>query len=210
VHQGMRLFKKGLHANGFKTDILYPTTKGQQAMSEFGGLRSYNTGWKVKFERTVEWTSMESLRKRIIKRRDSLIGFSLYGKSSYNDARVKIHEISMAAPDESFQSPPQNVKHRKKFSDLGKRQMNAIVDDVINKVNSEYSSDSVDSNVLMKTIIKVAEKKQKTYSGVVNNLRYNSVNDIEDDDIEENLNEKNNMIDLNENPLILDALEKIK
>ena len=73
VHQGMRLFKKGLHANGFKTDILYPTTKGQQAMSEFGGLRSYNTGWKVKFERTVEGTSMKSLRERIIKRRDSLI-----------------------------------------------------------------------------------------------------------------------------------------
>jgi hypothetical protein len=62
----------------------------------------------------------------------------------------------------------------------------------------------------MKTVIKVAEKKQKTYSGIVNNLRYDSVDDIEDDDIEENLNEKNNMIDLNENPLIIDAIEKVK
>jgi hypothetical protein len=134
VHQGMRPFKKGLLANGFKTDILYHTTKGQQAMSEFGGLRSYDIGWKVKFERTIEGISMKPRRERIIKRRDYLIGFSLYDKSSYNDIGVMIHEMSVAAPDESFQSPPQNVKHRTKFSDLGKRQIDDIVDDVINKV----------------------------------------------------------------------------
>lgn len=54
VHQGMRLFKKGLLATGFTTDILYPTTKRQQAMLAFGELRSLNTGWKLKFERTIE------------------------------------------------------------------------------------------------------------------------------------------------------------
>ena len=88
--------------------------------------------------------------------------------------------------------------------------MNDIVDEVINKVNSEYSSDGLDSNVLMKTIIKVAGKKQKTYSGIVNNLRYDNADDIEEDDIEENVNETNNLMDLNESPQILDALEKIK
>lgn len=62
----------------------------------------------------------------------------------------------------------------------------------------------------MKTIIKVAEKKQKTYSGIVNNLSYDNVDDSQEKDIEENRNETNNSIDLNKNPLILDALEQIK
>jgi hypothetical protein len=94
--------------------------------------------------------------------------------------------MDMAMPDASYQSPPQAVKHRKKKSDMGKRQMNDIVDDLINKVNSEYSSDGLNSNVLMKTVIKVAEKKQKTYNGTVNNLSYDNVDDNEEDYIEEN------------------------
>lgn len=44
VHQGMRIFKKGLESNGFILDILYPTSKGMQAMAEFGALRSFNNG----------------------------------------------------------------------------------------------------------------------------------------------------------------------
>lgn len=209
VHQGMRLFKKGLEASGLIMDVLYPTLKGSQAMSEFGALRSFNNGWKVKFTNTTE-KDEATLRQRILKTRDSILGLSLYNASQYTDMRVIIHEMHMAIPDESFQSPPHAVKHRKKFSELGKRQMNDIVDDVINKVNSEYSSDGLDSNVLMKTIIKVAGKKQKTYSGIVNNLRYDNTDDIEEDDIRENVNEIISLIDLNENILILDALEKIK
>jgi hypothetical protein len=103
--------------------------------------------------------------------------------------------MDMAMPDASYQSPPQAVKHRKKFSELGKRQMNDIVDDVINKVNFEYLSDGLDSNILTKMIIKVAEKKQKTYSGIVNNLSYDNVDDNEEDYIEENLDETKNLID---------------
>jgi hypothetical protein len=209
VHQGMRLMKKGLESNGFILDIVYPTVKGIQAMSKFGALRAFNNGWKVKFTNTTEKDNT-TLRERVVKRRDSLLGFSLYKTSEYSDIRVIIHEMDMAMPDASYQSPPQAVKHRKKISELGKRQMNYIVDDVINKVNSEYSSDGLDSNALMKTMIKVAEKKQKTYSGIVNNLSYDNIDDNEEDYIEENLEETKNLIDLNENRIIIDALEKIK
>lgn len=209
VHQGLRLFRKGLLATGFKMEILYSTSKDQQVMAEFGGFRAFNTGWKIKFDKAIE-VNDNLLRERIIQRRDSILSSSLYEKSGYGDIRVIMHEMSMAVPEESFLSPPQAVKQRKKFSELGKRQMKDIVDDVINKVNSEYSSDGLDSSVLMKTIIKVAEKKQKTYHGIVNNLSYDNVDDIEEDDIEEISKEKSNLIDLNENTLIIDALEKVK
>jgi hypothetical protein len=209
VHQGMRLLKKGLESNGFVMDIVYPNVKGIQAMSEFGALRAFNNGWKLKFTNTTEKDDT-TLRERIVKRRDSLLGFSLYKTSEYKDIRVIIHEMDMAMPDVSYQSPPKAVKHRKKFTELGKRQMNDIIDDVINKVNAEYSSDGLDFNVLLKTITKVAEKKQKTYSGIVNHLSYDNVDDTEEYDIEDNLDEENNLIDLNENPTIINALEKIK
>lgn len=142
VHQGIRLFRKGLEANGFKMELLYPTVKGTQEMLEFGALRSFNNGWKVKFT-YVDEKDQTTLRKRITKRRDSLLSSSLYRASDYYDIRVIIHEMTMVIPDESFQSPQHTIKHRKKFSELGKRQMNSIVDEIINKVNSEYSSDGL-------------------------------------------------------------------
>jgi hypothetical protein len=54
AHQGMRLLKKGLESNGFVIDVVYPTVKGIQEMSEFGALRAFNNGWKVKFTSTTE------------------------------------------------------------------------------------------------------------------------------------------------------------
>jgi hypothetical protein len=90
VHQGMRLMKKGLESNGFILDIVYPTVKRIQAMSEFGAFRAFNNGWKVKFTNTTEKDNT-SLRERVVKRRDSLLGFSLYKTSEYSDIRVIIH-----------------------------------------------------------------------------------------------------------------------
>jgi hypothetical protein len=101
VHQGMRLMKKGLESNGFILDIVYPTVKRIQAMSEFGAFRAFNNGWKVKFTNTTEKDNT-SLRERVVKRRDSLLGFSLYKTSEYSDIRVIIHEMDMAMPDASY------------------------------------------------------------------------------------------------------------
>jgi hypothetical protein len=67
VHQGMRLMKKGLEFNGFILDIVYPTVKGIQAMSEFGALRAFNNGWIVKFTNTTEKDNT-TLWERIVKR----------------------------------------------------------------------------------------------------------------------------------------------
>jgi predicted nuclease of predicted toxin-antitoxin system len=121
--------------------------KGIQAMSEFRALRAFNNGWKVKFTDTIEKDDT-TLIVRIVKKRNSLLGFSLYKTSEHNDMRVIIHEMDMAMLDVSYQSPPQAAKHRKKFPELGKRQINNIVDDVLNKPNSEYSSDGLESKNL--------------------------------------------------------------
>lgn len=83
--------------------------------------------------------------------------------------------------------------------------MHDIVHDVIEKVNAEYSSDGIDSNALMCTIIKIAEKKQKTCGGI--ELFADNVNEIEED---EGRRERSDLIDLNENAIIIEELEKIK
>ena len=153
VHQGLRLYKRGLLMLGFAMDVLAANDDRHQAMEAFHELRSFNTGSKIRFHSmTSEHISHDETMRAVVERRNQLVKLSSSQLSKYSDLRIIHYELNSRLPKIELHTPVVGVVRRKNVSDLGKRYFESMISTALVVVDAEFSSNSEDSVTVLKTI----------------------------------------------------------
>ena len=168
VHQGLRLYKRGLLMLGFAMDVLAANDDRHQAMEAFHELRSFNTGWKIRFHSmTSEHISHDETMRAVVERRNQLVKLSFFQPSKYSDLRIIHYELNSRLSKIELHTPVVGVVRRKNVSDLGKRYFESIISTALDVVDAEFSSNSEDSVTVLKIITEVVTKKMMKMNNVV-------------------------------------------
>ena len=171
VHQGLRLYKRGLLILGYSIDNVAAADNRGKVMEAFHDLRAFNIGWKIKFiTPSKEFGSEDDKFSAIFSIRNSLLRLNMYNQSRYNDLRIIHYELNCRLSKDALLTPTVGVIRRKNVSDLGKRYFESIISNALDVVDAEYSSNSADSVTVLKTITDVVTKKMKKMNCVVSEL----------------------------------------
>lgn len=181
VHQGLRLYKRGLLTLGYSFDNVAAADNRGKVMEAFHDLRAFNIGWKIKFK---EFGSEEDKFIAILSIRNSLLRLNTYYQSRYNDLRIIHYELKCRLSKDALLTPKVGVIRRKYLSDLGKRYFESIISNTLDVVEAECSSKSADSVTVLKTITDVVTQKIKKMNGVVSELFGEEETDTSDEEDE--------------------------
>ena len=193
VHQGLRLFKRGLLILGYSFDNVAAADNRGKVMKAFHDLREFNIGWKIKFTSTSkEFGSEDDAFSAVLSMRNSLLRLNTYHQSKYNDLRIIHYELNCRLSKEALLTPTVGVIRRKNVSDLGKRYFESIISNALDVVDAEYSSNSADSVTVLKAITDVVTKKMKKMNGVVSELFSEEETDTSDEEDESEIVENEN------------------
>lgn len=184
VHQGLRLYKRGLLILGYSVDVVAAANNRDKAMKAFHDLRSFNCGWKLKFTSISQESCSEcNTLNSIITLRNTLLRLNTYHESKYNDLRIIHYELNCRlSKDELLVTPAVGVIRRKNVSDLGKRYLESIITNALDEVDAEYSTNSADSAAVLRTITDVVSKKMKKMNNVVSDLFQEEETDLSDEE----------------------------